>query len=521
MHFNVPKSLRIPLLTAVASGALLLGACGGAATPDPQEVARLAAQAVAATLTAQPALPSITSAPQPSDTRTPAVAPSQTPPPTSTPTLAPTDTPEPSPTSAPTLTPTVTVRPPSAPAGWRYYELISGEAMLAYPATWEVTSETEDAVTWHDGKLGVITMQDATEATEVREGADAATQARELKRLLLAVHSNLDSLTFPDSGQLPAPGKPAYVLARAKESDLDIAGWASFVASQDHVLLFDAFYVDQNSLADSALQDLLQVVDSVRFSPYVMPTPAPTPTPDAAPKTAKAGNLRAGLGTNYAVVGSVKAGEKLTALGRSEDGKWLEIETAKGEAWISTQLLADFDASGLPVKMSSAPTVTPAPKPAAGAQPAAPGKGNLDTSSSLQIGQEVEANGWRFKVSEVHKRKAVYFYDTAYIAQGHFLVVIIDATNLQPGTAYFADNIDPYVTDVAARTWDSSWKGSSYAEWQYSISSLYSDVNPGGFIRMAVAYDLPDSLGDAMLSTGPALKWIYLGNFSQMPSEDS
>ena len=61
--------------------------------------------------------------------------------------------------------------------------------------------------------------------------------------------------------------------------------------------------------------------------------------------------------------------------------------------------------------------------------------------------------------------------------------------------------------------------GSDYAEWQYTKDSAFRDVNPGVSVRMAVAYDVPDNLGHAILST-KVLQWIYLGDFSQMPSED-
>lgn len=138
----------------------------------------------------------------------------------------------------------------------------------------------------------------------------------------------------------------------------------------------------------------------------------------------------------------------------------------------------------------------------------------------VQIGHEVEGKGWRFKVSHIYKRKARYFYGNVYIAQGHFLVVISDATNLEPGTGYFARKIQPYMTDPPGNVYDDSWTGSSYAEWQYSRDGVYADVNPRLSIKLAIAYDLPDSLGDIMLSTAVP-EWIYLGNFSQMPSGDS
>ena len=186
-----------------------------------------------------------------------------------------------------------------------------------------------------------------------------------------------------------------------------------------------------------------------------------------------------------------------------------------GEAWISAQLVEPVSATSLPVKTSSAPTAAPA------AQPTAVPAAQFNTSGFPQIGQEVEGGGWRLKVLETHKRKAVYLGDTAYIAQGHFLVLIIEAVNLQPGTSYFAKNVDLYLTDAPGKSYSSSSKGSSYGAWQYTKDSVYRDTNPGVVSRMAIAFDLSDNLGDVLVSTGKLLKWIYLGNFAQMKSEDS
>jgi len=61
---------------------------------------------------------------------------------------------------------------------------------------------------------------------------------------------------------------------------------------------------------------------------------------------------------------------------------------------------------------------------------------------------------------------------------------------------------------------------SGYARWQYGgLSSIYTDVNPGNFVRMAFAVDLPDDTGRVLLSTDIG-QWIDLGNFSAMQSED-
>lgn len=121
----------------------------------------------------------------------------------------------------------------------------------------------------------------------------------------------------------------------------------------------------------------------------------------------------------------------------------------------------------------------------------------------------------------MHKRKAVYFYNDAHVAMGHYLVVIIDATNLQSGTDYFDRAIDPWVTDEAGKVYGASGTASAYAEWQYGgISSIYTDVDPGDFVRIAIAVDLPDATGKVLLSTEVG-KWVDLGDFAAMASEDN
>lgn len=108
--------------------------------------------------------------------------------------------------------------------------------------------------------------------------------------------------------------------------------------------------------------------------PTATPTPAPTDTPTLAPQpqTARSANLRAGPGTNYAVVGSAAAQQAIEPMGRNTAGDWLQIQSAAGEAWIAAFLVENVDVAGLPVRQSTAPTFTPAPQaPAATPQPAA------------------------------------------------------------------------------------------------------------------------------------------------------
>jgi hypothetical protein len=106
----------------------------------------------------------------------------------------------------------------------------------------------------------------------------------------------------------------------------------------------------------------------------------------------KSGNLRAGPGTNYAVVGTVGAGTPFELLGRNQAGNWLFIRANGAEAWIAAFLVEQVDLSRLPTRESSAPTVvpttaaTPVRTPAAGAAAGAPPCGaSVPAPSDLQL----------------------------------------------------------------------------------------------------------------------------------------
>lgn len=261
----------------------------------------------------------------------------------------------------------------------------------------------------------------------------------------------------------------------------------------------------------------------------------PQPTPVAASSAAVRGgtassgapaanrnaNLRGGPGTGYAVIGSVAAGAPLEITARNQAGDWLQLASG---AWIAAFLVNNAPASAeLPVarEIPLLPTPTPAGSSSAPATVSAPSAGASASPGVLSVGQEIEAGGWRFKVSELHKRKAVYFYGNPYIAMGHFLIVVIDAVNLQSGTDYFDRNIDPWVVDAAGKVYGASGTGSGYAQWQLGgLDSLFTNVNPGASVRLAFAVDLPDSMGNVRLRTDVG-KTIELGNFAAMQSEDN
>ncbi|RIK33422.1 MAG: hypothetical protein DCC55_34945 [Chloroflexi bacterium] len=83
-------------------------------------------------------------------------------------------------------------------------------------------------------------------------------------------------------------------------------------------------------------------------------TPTRTPTPTATPQTQTAtvlrnANLRAGPGTTFAIVGSVRTGDKLTVVSQNAAGDWLELADGK---WIAAFLVR--------VEVTTSPATPPA-----------------------------------------------------------------------------------------------------------------------------------------------------------------
>jgi hypothetical protein len=90
-------------------------------------------------------------------------------------------------------------------------------------------------------------------------------------------------------------------------------------------------------------------------APITTTAPATTSVPVATGPTVNTeANLRAGPGTDFAVVGTAAAGDVLDVVGQNIDGTWLVL--ANG-AWVAA-FLVDNAPTGLPVVE---PTATPAP----------------------------------------------------------------------------------------------------------------------------------------------------------------
>lgn len=86
------------------------------------------------------------------------------------------------------------------------------------------------------------------------------------------------------------------------------------------------------------------------------PTATATPTPGVAvvkPGPAQGLNVRSGPGTNYPVLATLRAGNRLTPIGRDAEGRWVEVCCVAGNqpGWVLAELVElAVDLASLPVR---------------------------------------------------------------------------------------------------------------------------------------------------------------------------
>jgi hypothetical protein len=94
--------------------------------------------------------------------------------------------------------------------------------------------------------------------------------------------------------------------------------------------------------------------------PTSTPTHTPTPVPDAV-VSVEAGNLRAGPGTEYDIIGKVKKGDSVTVSTKNSAGDWVKVEVSGQIGWLSVSLLElNISLSSVSVEANIPPTPTPA-----------------------------------------------------------------------------------------------------------------------------------------------------------------
>lgn len=108
-------------------------------------------------------------------------------------------------------------------------------------------------------------------------------------------------------------------------------------------------------------------------------------------------NVRAGPGTNYAVVGTLKRGDAVTIIGRSGNSQWAKLGFNNlKEAWVSAQYLTinvDFAAAAV---AAAPPAPTAAPRPTA--RPAAKNVAYLVIENHIGRYITVQVNDKNFRV---------------------------------------------------------------------------------------------------------------------------
>lgn len=243
-------TIRIFVLicASIVCTAFLVMSCGGQATPNPTEIARLADRAARATLTAMfvvTAVPTATVAP-------------------------PTATPRPA-------TSTATRQPVSIPAGWRTYQLISGEVMVAHPPDWTIASEKENEVAWVAGAYAIAALTNVSQEVALAPSADPETQVRELKKELLNLYATDSMVTFRKTGTLAALNDPVYVVAVVEKGGVKSAVLMTFITDVNHVLRLQIFYAMTETLPPGAVDIMTRFAKTVQFKPFTIPSPVPTP----------------------------------------------------------------------------------------------------------------------------------------------------------------------------------------------------------------------------------------------------
>lgn len=129
-------------------------------------------------------------------------------------------------------------------------------------------------------------------------------------------------------------------------------------------------------------------------------TPMPTATQVAGPTINRAANLRAGPGTDYAVVGGAVAGEAVTIVGQNAAGDWVQLASG---AWIArflvdnlpgTLAIVEAPPTASPTVSAGAPTavaVAPTAVPPTAVPPMPTANQNHDGSAGA--GQPFTCNG--------------------------------------------------------------------------------------------------------------------------------
>jgi hypothetical protein len=290
-------------------------------------------------------------------------------------------------------------------------------------------------------------------------------------------------------------GYDAVDLGIKLENDTYIqSGTKSILDGMKYILAVYAI-IDPTSMAEIQVYQEQRLGSSATESAVTIVESTATPTPVSTTKPLsqttgvinRSANLRGGPGTNYAIVGSAKAGDKVEIIGQNTDGSWLKLI---GDKWIAA-FLVNQGQSALPTAV-----VTPVQT-----KPAAPVAPTLPAPTATPVVEEkitywgeagVQTCGnFEWRVSNVRRSKDTWYYDRNQVAQGEYLLIYVEVKNISGGTASFW-GAQPTMPGKAI-----SERASQYGAWMMTggFNTLWKDdVAPGEFLTLVGAFDVaPDT----------------------------
>jgi uncharacterized protein YraI len=114
-------------------------------------------------------------------------------------------------------------------------------------------------------------------------------------------------------------------------------------------------------------------------------------------------NLRAGPGTNYPVIGQLKAGQAINIMGRNQSGDWWRLSyPSEEQAWVAGMLVdvsgpIDTVAAVKNLPTAAAPVAVPVSAPAPTAMPAQPSAPTATPAPSLPAGMQYALKSLRLR----------------------------------------------------------------------------------------------------------------------------
>lgn len=225
------------------------------------------------------------------------------------------------------------------------------------------------------------------------------------------------------------------------------------------------------------------------------------------PTANKSANLRSGPGTNYAVVGSVRAGQALKIVGKTQDGSWLKLEDGK---WVATFLVNNVP-TDLPVESPSVPESAPIVIASSTPTPQQPKQQTTSSTDWRSVGVQT-CGDFEWKVVDVRNTKETWHYDEKTVARGQYLILYVEIKNVGPGTSDLESSSAPRLNG-RGYDFDPSWDAAWMMTGGHNVT--WNDYNPGEIITVVAGFDVQPGDGHVfgMVNCG---QYVNIGVWDQI-----